>query len=238
MKMIKNSMVPLYQQLSDEIRRQITDGKLQTGDRLPTEAELSQEFAVSRITVRKAIELLVDDGIVVRRQGIGTFVAQKKVHRVIRNQAVSFTDMSLLSGQEPSAELISVEKIMPDASIASHLHIGEEEQVLKLVRLRKNDGKPVMIEENYYPKKMFFLLQENLLGSTYEIFRNRDYIPTHFLKTVEICYATADEARYLEVEENKALILQKDETSDQNGEMIHYSKLLINPNRYRLTIVI
>lgn len=95
-----------------------------------------------------------------------------------------------------------------------------------------------MIEESYYPKRMFFLLQENLSGSTYEIFRSHNYIPTHFTKTVEICYANAVEAQYLGVEENQALILQKDETTDQNGEIIHYSKLLINPQRYRLTIVI
>ena len=55
--MIKNSMVPLYQQLSEKIKQQITDGKLKAGDKLMTEAEFSQHFEVSRITVRKAIEL-------------------------------------------------------------------------------------------------------------------------------------------------------------------------------------
>ena len=74
--MIKNSMVPLYQQLSEKIKQQITDGKLKAGDKLMTEAEFSQHFEVSRITVRKAIELLADDGFVVRKQGIGTFVAE------------------------------------------------------------------------------------------------------------------------------------------------------------------
>lgn len=237
--MNKNSMVPLYQQLSDKIKKQIIDGQLKPGDRLPTEAEFSQTFNVSRITVRKAIELLVDDEYVIRKQGIGTFVAQKKLHRVVRNQAISFTEMSRLSGQEPSSELISVDWVTPNASIARHLHMKDEtEKVLKIVRLRKNDGEPVMIEENYYPKKMSFLLQENLLGSTYEIFRNHDLIPTNFVKTVEICYASAVEARYLGVSENEALLLQKDEVLDQNGEMIHYCKLLINPKRYRLTIMI
>lgn len=236
--MIKNSMIPLYQQLSDEIKKQIVEGQLQEGDKLPTEAEFSQRFEVSRITVRKAVELLVDDGFVIRKQGIGTFVAQRKMNRVMKNQSLSFTEMSRLSGQEPSAELISVEKAVPDASVARHLHIDENEQILKIVRLRKNDGEPVMIEESYYPKKMFFLLQENLLGSTYEIFRSHGLIPTHFVKTVDICYASVNEAQYLGVEEGRALILQKDEVTDQNGEIIHFSKLLINPQRYRLTIII
>ena len=69
--MVKNSIIPLYQQLSDEIKEQILLGKLKAGDRLMTEAELSQQYEVSRITVRKAIELLVDEGYVLRKQEIG-----------------------------------------------------------------------------------------------------------------------------------------------------------------------
>lgn len=235
--MIKNSIIPLYQQLSEEIKQQIVDGKLRPGDKLMTEAEFSQNFQVSRITVRKAIELLVDDGYIIRKQGIGTFVAEKKLHRVMKDQILSFTEMSKLDGRSSSSELISVEWVVPDGSISKHLHLEENEQVLKIVRLRKNDDIPVMLEENYYPRKMAFLLEENLLGSTYEVFRKRGLNPSHSIKTVELCYATSDEARLLGVEEHQALLLQKDEVTDQNQEMLHYSKLLTNPQRYRLTII-
>ena len=135
--MIKNSMVPLYQQLSEKIKQQITDGKLKAGDKLMTEAEFSQHFEVSRITVRKAIELLADDGFVVRKQGIGTFVAEKKLHRVVDNQIISFTEMSKMDGHVPSTELITVEWVVPDGSIARKLRVDENEKVLRIVRLRK-----------------------------------------------------------------------------------------------------
>ena len=214
--MIKNSMVPLYQQLSEKIKQQITDGKLKAGDKLMTEAEFSQHFEVSRITVRKAIELLADDGFVVRKQGIGTFVAEKKLHRVVDNQIISFTEMSKMDGHVPSAELITVEWMIPDGSIAKRLKVDENEKVLRIVRLRK---------------------KENLLGSTYEFFHNHGLIPTHSVKTVEICYATPEEAQRLGVPEKHALLLQKDEVFDQDDEVLHYSKLLTNPQRYRLTIV-
>ena len=69
----------LYQQLIDEIKNQITSGKLAVGDRLMTEFELSQEYNVSRITVRKAIEVLVEENILIKKQGIGTFVAEKRL---------------------------------------------------------------------------------------------------------------------------------------------------------------
>ena len=71
-------MVPLYQQLSEKIKQQIADGKLKAGDKLMTEAEFSQHFEVSRITVRKAIELLADDGFVVRKQGNWNLCGRKE----------------------------------------------------------------------------------------------------------------------------------------------------------------
>ena len=185
----------------------------------------------------KAIELLADDGFVVRKQGIGTFVAEKKLHRVVDNQIISFTEMSKMDGHVPSAELITVEWITPDGSIARKLRVDENEKVLRIVRLRKNDDVPVMIEDSYYPKRMEFLLKENLLGSTYEFFHNHGLIPTHSVKTVEICYATPEESQRLGVPEKHALLLQKDEVFDQDNEVLHYSKLLTNPQRYRLTIV-
>lgn len=237
--MVKNSIIPLYQQLSDEIKEQILLGKLKAGDRLMTEAELSQQYEVSRITVRKAIELLVDEGYVLRKQGIGTFIAEKKLRRVVdsENLVRSFSETSRMSGQEPSSELLSVEWILPDASIQHHLHIGEDEKVLKIVRLRKIDGVPVMVETSHYPQKMDFLLQSNLTGSTYEVFRQHELVPSHAVRTVEICYATEEEARLLGVEENQPLLLQTEETTDQNHQVLHYSKVVVNSQRYRLTIV-
>ena len=110
--MIKNFYGSLFtSSCPKRSNKQITDGKLKAGDKLMTEAEFSQHFEVSRITVRKAIELLADDGFVVRKQGIGTFVAEKKLHRVVDNQIISFTEMSKMDGHVPSAELITVEWI-------------------------------------------------------------------------------------------------------------------------------
>ena len=237
--MVKNSIIPLYQQLSDEIKDQIKEGRLKAGDRLMTEAEFSQQYEVSRITVRKAIELLVDEGYVTRKQGIGTFIAEKKLRRVVDpdNLVRSFSEASRMSGQEPSSELISVEWVMPEASVQRSLHVGEEEKVLKIVRLRKIDGVPVMIESNYYPKRLDFRLQANLTGSTYEVFREHGLIPSHAVRTVQICYATLEEAQRLGVEENQPLLLQTEETTDQNQQILHYIKVVVNSQRYQLTII-
>ena len=81
------------------------------------------------------------------------------------------------------------------------------------------------------------LLQSNLTGSTYEVFRQHELVPSHAVRTVEICYATEEEARLLGVEENQPLLLQTEETTDQNHQVLHYSKVVVNSQRYRLTIV-
>lgn len=235
--MIKNSMIPLYQQLADEIRQEIAGGKLKPGDKIMTEAEFSKAFHVSRITVRKAIDQLVEDECVVRRQGLGTFVAEKKLHRVMKNQVVSFTEMSELSGSVPSAELVSVGWVKADASVSKNLGVTVQDKVLKIVRVRKNDGRPVMIEESFYPERLGFLMGGNLTGSTYEILRSHGLEPSHGTKTFRICSATAEEAALLETVKNQALLLQKDVVTDQNGEVLHYTKMLINSERYQLTII-
>ena len=96
-KLNKESSVPLYQQLMEVIQNQILNGELKENDRIPTEIELSREYDVSRITVRKAVELLVEEEILVKRQGIGTFVSQKKLCRNIN--AVSYTHLDVYKRQ-------------------------------------------------------------------------------------------------------------------------------------------
>lgn len=232
--MNKNSIIPLYQQLADDIKQQIIEGKLKENEKLMTELEFSQAYDISRITVRKAIEILADEGYVTKHQGIGTFVAAKKLNRVM-NKLLSFTEMCENDGKAASTELVSLEWTSASVSISQYLHKSEKDRVLKIVRIRKSDGEPVMLEEAYFPSKYSYLMGEDLTSSVYSILRRHDAVPTHAVKTVEICYATKEEAGYLKVREGQVLLLHKDQVMDEEGQVIHYSKLIINPERYKLT---
>lgn len=234
--MNKKSAIPLYQQMCDDIRYKIEKGELKENDKLMTEQEFSLQYNVSRITVRKAIEILSDEGLVVKKQGIGTFVAAKKLSRVM-DRILSFSEMCEKNEMKPSTVLVSVEWMKAVPTIAKELKIPEGEKILHLCRLRKCDNIPVMLEHCYLPEKYNYLLSSNLTGSIYEVFRENGVLPSHAIKTVEICYANAMEAENLEVEEGTALLLHKDTVSDQNGDVIHHSKLIINPDRYKLTFV-
>lgn len=234
--MNKNSATPLYQQVADEIKQQIFSGQLKENDKLMTEFELSEYYNVSRITVRKAFELLVEEGYVIKRQGIGTFVAARKLNRVA-DKILSFTEMCEREGRVPSAEVISAEWIHVPLAVSRALRLDEHDRVLRLVRLRKSDDKPVMLEESFYPSQFSFLLSEDLTGSTYAMMRRRGIIPAHAIKTVEICFADSEETERLELKNGQVLLLHKDLMMDEKEQPIHYSKLIINPERYRLTIV-
>ena len=80
---------------------------------------------------------------------------------------------------------------------------------MRVLRVRKCDGVPVMVEDGYFPKRFSYLMSEDLCGSTFEIFRKHGTEPTHFSKIVGICYATKFEAQKLEVRERQALLFRK-----------------------------
>ena len=155
----KEYSTPLYQQLVDSVKAQIRDGILKEDDRLGSEQDISREYNVSRITVRKAFEILADEGYVTKRQGIGTFVSAKKVNNFNEGQARGFTEMCMQDGNVPSSELISVGWVSNVPSISRHLQVPEEDPVLRVLRVRKCDGVPVMVEDGYFPKRFSYLMR-------------------------------------------------------------------------------
>lgn len=231
----KNSSIPLYQQLVDLIKDQIATGKLKENDRLMTEIELSKVYDVSRITVRKAIELLVDEDILVKCQGVGTFVAGKKLNRIY-NTFMGFTEMCEYDGKKASTVLLKAELVDATVNDIKKLELRDNEKVIRIVRLRKCDDIPVMIEENIFSTKFAYLLAEDLTASLYEILRKHDTIPTQGVKTIDICYANEEEEKNLAVELNSALLLQKDIVYDKDKVPIHLCKTKLNPARYKMTV--
>ena len=231
----KGSSVALYQQLVDEIKSMISTGKLNEGDRIMTEGELSSSFDVSRITVRKAIEILVEEGILVKKQGIGTFVASKKL---TRNMGVfmGFTQNCEANGQKPGTRLLSASLADPAGSDEKTLGLAENDKVIVIRRLRYIDDIPVILEENHFSQKYAFLLGENLERSLYAILNEHGIQTFGGKRRVSVCYATGEEAELLRIEENSAMLFMKDVCMNPQGEVIHSCKSLICPERYELVI--
>jgi GntR family transcriptional regulator len=133
--------IPLYARLTEILKTQIRSGIYKPKGLLPTEEQLSEKFGVSRITVREALRLLADDGIIVRRSGKGTFVAEPS-EPVIR--AACTIDDLLLGPQESSRRLISRKVIPADPISAEHLQIPLGTKVVEFQRLAYMEGTPLI----------------------------------------------------------------------------------------------
>ena len=234
-KLNKNSSTALYQQLIDEISGMIFQGRLKEGERLMTESELSQEYGISRITVRKAIEYLVEEGVLIKKQGIGTFVAQKKLKRNM-DVFMGFSRSCELDGKKPGTTLLTAELIRPDAKDKERLKLRGGEKVLKIRRIRLTDDVPVIIEENHFPQKYAFLMGEDLESSIYGKLEEHGIVMGGGNRRISICRATEEEAQILGVEPGDPLLIMQDWCVDADGEPVHTCKSVINPQRYVIEI--
>lgn len=237
--MNRNSVVPMYQQIADDLKSKIMSGEIAENTKLMSEDELEQNYGASRITVRRAISILADEELVAKKQGIGTFVTVKKLNRILSNKPLSFTEMCAAEGKTAAARIITVEQIAATKYLAKNLTcVNKGDKLIRLYRLRLCDGEPVMLEDTFLPEQYSLLLNSDLTSSISAALRKNGVALAHATKTVEICYAEPDEAKYLGVPEKQPLLLHKDFIYDQNGEQILFSKLVINPERYKLTIKI
>jgi GntR family transcriptional regulator, mannosyl-D-glycerate transport/metabolism system repressor len=145
---------PLYRQVADKIREQIRSGGLKPGDALPTEVKLQQQFGVSRVTIRQAIKLLVEQDELYSVQGSGTYVREQRIKHDIY-QLRGFSEEMSSTDRQASTEVLDFAVMLPPPMVASALGLTEQERVVYAKRLRLLDGKPLIVEETWLPLAMF-----------------------------------------------------------------------------------
>lgn len=145
---IRDSKLPIYHQLYEILRANIVNGNWQPGDMLPSESELIEQYSVSRVTVRQAFDALVNEGLVNRQRGRGTFVAQPTVEQGI-NRIISFTEDMRQRNYKPGTQILAAELIPAPADIAARLEIEPETELARLERLRLADEQPMSIEQSH-----------------------------------------------------------------------------------------
>lgn len=150
--------LPLYQRLRDHLAEQIANNRWRPGEAIPTEAALSAEYQLSTGTVRKAVDALVSEGILERQQGRGTFIRrpqfQSSLFRFFRFQTASG------ERQVPESRILSIEPVPAPSAVAQALSLPVESPVIRIVRVRLLDVKPVLAEEIWLPRNRFEALLE------------------------------------------------------------------------------
>ena len=141
----QSTRVPYYYQLYQILLRQIQEGEWNPDEMLPSEAALVDQYNLSRSTVRQAMDMLVNDGLIYRQRGKGTFVAKPTINQNM-NRIVSFWEDMQHRGFEPSTKILSSEVIQASPDTAEILDIKSGDELASLVRLRLADGEPMSIE--------------------------------------------------------------------------------------------
>lgn len=157
-----NSIVPLYAQIVDQLKHDIEAGMFHRTGRLPTEVELAKQYNVSRITVRRAVDELVIQGMVKKKQGKGTFVCAPKMTRRL-DGPVSFTEMCANNGLVASARILEAGICYPEYTyVREELGLTESETAVRIRRLRYAGDNPLVLEDNFFPIEYSYLLSIDL----------------------------------------------------------------------------
>ncbi|MEH2921871.1 GntR family transcriptional regulator [Samsonia erythrinae] len=237
MKLDGDSVLPLYRQLEKTIKSAILNGEFKPGQKIPTELELSRNYQVSRITVRKALEALTRDNLLTRISGKGTFVSAEKFQRDMSG-IVSFSELCRSQGRKPGARTIKSVIEMPTPEVRDALALAEEERVIVLERIRYADDIPVSLEISRFPIAFDFLLTEDLnQQSLYQVLKEKYGIYfTRSAKIIELVYASYDVAHYLAVPTGYPLISIASRIVDNHGKTSCSSTQLIVGDKIRFFV--
>lgn len=231
-----NAVTPLYKQLMDRLQRDIAAGVYKPGDKLMPEVEMAKHYDVSVITARKATAELALQGLLVKKQGKGTFVAKPKYSRDY-TRIQSFTDSCRARGLSPGSRLLSRELVSPKPSVLKSLGLPPESQTIKISRLRYVNEEPMVIETSYFSLEYSFLMQADLDGSLFSLLQEKRGIQVEkSQKIVEICRATSAEARWLKLRKNSPLLLVRSVAYTGDDQPVYVCAQVINGERFQLSL--
>ena len=221
--------VAVYRQLAEDI----SSGRMSPGEQLPSERILCQRLKVSRETLRRALDMLVDDGSVVSSPGRGWFVADGPLAPA---SFVSFTGMGLARGLAPSAELLDVRVRPADIAEAEQLQMVAGNDLFELRRLRRLDGAVVAIDHSRVPLSRCPDLPSAQWESASlyaELESRAGIVPDRCLYVVDAIAADATHAGLLKVPEGAPLLVNEQLVTDQYGKPIELGHIVYRPDRFR-----
>jgi DNA-binding GntR family transcriptional regulator len=235
----RNSPIPLYFQIAENLKQAIEDGTLKPGERLDNELDLTERLGVSRPTVRQAVQRLVDQGLVVRRRGLGTVVVAPRILRSVALTSL-YDDLSA-DGRHPATTVLAVRDIEADGEIASILALPSGAPVLSVERLRLADGTPLAIMRNYLPAGLLEGRKEDALEKTglYELLRSQGVQLHAGEQVIGARQATAHEAKLLAATRGATVLTMTRTTFDADGRPVEHGSHAYLADRYsfKMTLI-
>lgn len=233
----KSSPVPIYYQLEQGIRKQIECKELNSGDMIPSEREYAEKYQISRMTVRQALNNLVNEGFLQRERGKGTFVALKKFEKNVKG-LTSFSEDMRSRGLEPETRVLSFSVIKSDGWLSSKLEIAEGSSVYQIKRLRLADKLPIAYE-------VFYMAEDLVPGLTKDIAEHSIYqfveSATGFhiisgVQELEATVASLEEATALNITEGEPVLYIQQKSMIEGERPLEFVKSFYRADRYKYRV--
>ena len=216
-----------YEKIAQELRNKIISGEYSPNERLPYEWEMCNKYKVSRITIKKAVDLLVMEGLIVKRRGSGTFVKDMRDRDAIEiamKQQISGFTATHPKGQVKS-KIIEFKIMYPSKIVSDKLKIMEEDFVYYIVRIRYANDEPCVHEVTYMPIKIIPGIKREILeASIYNYIEKKLKLKVQSShNTIRADLPTEDEQRYLEINGNFPILEVEQVAFLNNGQIFEYS---------------
>lgn len=228
--------MPLYHQLAEQLRQAIDDGALTPGQSLENEMALVERLQLSRPTVRRALQDLVADGLIVRRRGLGTRVANQRIHR--RLGLTSLYDDLARAGRRPSTQIIDF-RLEQNAPAASALALPHSTSLLSIVRLRLADGSPIALLHNWLPPAFADIPRPQLEeDGLYAVLRRRGAGPTVAQQSIGARAPTAAERRRLKMGGGVPLLTMQRAAFSMAGDPVEFGDHCYRADSYQFDVTV
>jgi DNA-binding GntR family transcriptional regulator len=233
----RSGPIPLYFQISQRLEKAILEGDLPAGSRLENEVALGERLGLSRPTVRRAIQELVDKGLLVRRRGIGTQVVHGQVTRGV--ELTSLYDDLAQSGKKPSTTLLEMKVVSAEPMIAAALAVEENAPTLHLRRIRFANNVAFAVMENWLPEDLIDMKVDDIVEhGLYQVMRSRGVTMRVAKQRIGARKATAEEANFLEIDKSSAVLTMDRTAYDNSGRAVEFGHHCYRPDLYSFEVTL
>ena len=216
-----------YKDIAEDIRSAIKNGKYNINEQLPLEKEMCSKYGVSRITIKKAVDELVNQGLVIKRRGSGTFVKgvdESSVQELsMARQFAGFSESN--KNKKVATKVIKFEVINPTEEIATKLQITTEDFIYHIIRARYSDDEPIVVEYTYMPISLIpGIKNEILMNSVYKYIENALNLKIKSAhRIIRAMLPNEIEQEYLKIDENFPILEVEQVAFLDNGQPFEYS---------------
>jgi GntR family transcriptional regulator len=237
--LVRTGGAPVYVQIRETLRGDITGGVLKRGEQLPSENDLAARFSVSRMTVRESIGDLVDEGLLYRRHGVGTFVAYPHLQRD-HTRLTSFFDKAEDEGIEARASLLCMEIVPAKPRVAEALDIQAGSRVISVKTLRYANDVPITVHDAYLPHKLFASIAKADLEvqHLWKLFEACGYRVKRAVQKLEAREADKEVARLLKIRLGAPILFKERTVYATDGTPVEFTYCYNRGDIYSLTVAL